>query len=423
MSTTTGTHFFFKMEYQHIIIGGGCAGFQLAKTMLELPKESIRSILIIESSKVHAPKSWCFWSTISHPYRHLVEKEWHSLGFKAYQNQKNLPLQHQTYQYIDSTSFISHHLSLFAKDPRLTIVYQTVSGIEETENGCLVQCENGAYHSEYVYNSVPHLQEKPYFKPKVWQHFLGWEITTSENSFDTEKATLMDFDVDKNEDGRFIYILPFTEKRALVECTVFSTQEYALESFECSLRSYLEKKYSNDYTISKIERGTIPMMPKINAEITKRIIPIGTAAGCIKASTGYSFTRNLEHTTKIIGYLQGNNKRPKYAYSRFTFYDKLLLWIIENQQSEIKKIFYLLFKNNSIKNIFMFLDERTSIVQDLRIFYFLPKRTFIKALIKSKLVDLAPIKFTKKIYLGSIKTAFTFWQKNEVVSIQKNIIE
>jgi lycopene beta-cyclase len=165
------------------------------------------------------------------------------------------------------------------------------------------------------------------------------------------------------------------------------------------------------------------MMPMANSETTKRIIPIGTAAGCIKASTGYSFTRNLEHTKKIIGYLQGNNKRPKHAYSRFTFYDMLLLWIIENQQSEIKKIFYLLFKNNSIKNIFMFLDESTSIIQDIRIFYFLPKRTFIKALLKSQLVDLAPIKFTKKMCLGSIKTAFTFWQKNEVVSMQKNIIE
>jgi lycopene beta-cyclase len=410
-------------EYQHIIIGGGCAGFQLAKAMLELPQESIRSILIIESSKIHVPKSWCFWATNSHPYRHLIKKEWSSLGFKAYDIQKTLPLQHQTYQYIDSPDFIKNHLALFANDPRVTVINDTVTAIENRTEDCLIHCKNKTYQSEYVYNSVPGLQKEHLIKPIVWQHFLGWEISTTQKHFNPDEATLMDFDVDKNDDGRFIYILPFTENRALVECTVFSTQEYSLESFECSLRTYLKKNYDTDFTISKIERGTIPMIPMANSEITKRIIPIGTAAGCIKASTGYSFTRNLEHTKKVISYIQGVNKRPKYSYSRFTFYDKLLLWIIENQQHEIKRIFYLLFKNNSLINILSFLDEKTSIVQDMRIFYFLPKRTFLNALIKNILSNFTPLIIAKNRYLNSIKTAFTGWQKAEVVKIKKNITQ
>jgi 2-polyprenyl-6-methoxyphenol hydroxylase-like FAD-dependent oxidoreductase len=56
-----------QLKYQHIIIGGGCAGFQLAKAMLNLPNSTVRSVLIIESSKEHAPKSWCFWADNSHP--------------------------------------------------------------------------------------------------------------------------------------------------------------------------------------------------------------------------------------------------------------------------------------------------------------------------------------------------------------------
>lgn len=412
-----------QFKYQHIIIGGGCAGFQLAKAMLKLPNSTVRSVLIIESSKEHAPKSWCFWSDNSHPYRHLVKKEWSSLSFGAYENKKSLPLQKQTYQYIDSQSFINYHLMEFENNPRITIIHDTVFSLENQSEGFLVNCYDKSFTADYVYTSVPNLTKDVDFKPKVWQHFLGWEITTSENYFNTEEATLMDFDVDNNMDGRFIYILPFTENRALVECTIFSNQAFPLESFENSLKIYLHKKYGSDYKILKTEKGTVPMMRIENSVNFDRLIPIGTAAGCIKASTGYSFVRNIEHTNKIIGYLQGNNRLPRMAYSRFDFYDKLLLWIIENEKHEIKKIFNLLFKKNSIRIILLFLDEKTSIFQDMRIFYSLPKFTFITALFSSFPKYIFSLNVLKSSYLNLKQAWITYLNKGKVGEIQKTIAE
>lgn len=412
-----------NLTYQHIIIGGGCAGFQLAKAMLQLPDSTVRSILIIESLKEHYQKSWCFWADESHPYRHLVKKEWSSLSYRAFENQKSLPLQNLTYQYIDSQDFIKSHLSEFRIDPRISIIHDTVLSIENQGNGCLVNCHDGIYQAEYVYSSVPNLTKDSKYKPKVWQHFLGWEISTTENLFNLEEATLMDFDVDDNIDGRFIYILPFTKTRALVECTIFSNQAYSKASFENSLETYLDKKCGANYKILKTEKGSVPMMRVENPMNFERLIPIGTAAGCIKASTGYSFVRNLEHTKKIIGFLQGNNTLPTNNYTRFDFYDKLLLWIIENEKHEIKKIFNLLFKNNSIKNILMFLDEKTSIFQDLRIFYSLPKFTFLNAMFNGFSKYFSSLNYLKSIFLSQKHAYFTNFKKVKVGEIQKTIAE
>jgi lycopene beta-cyclase len=410
-----------NLTYQHIIIGGGCAGFQLAKAMLQLPKSTVKSILIIESSKEHYPKSWCFWADEFHPYRNLVKKEWSSLSYKAFNNQKKFPLQNQTYQYIDSQDFIDSHLVEFANDPRISIIYDTVSSIENLGNGCLVNCSERIYQAEYVYSSVPNLSTNSNYKPKVWQHFLGWEISFTENNFNPEEATLMDFDVDDNIDGRFIYILPFTEKRALVECTVFSTQAYSTKSFENSLETYLDKNFGANYKILKNEKGSVPMMRVENTMNFDRLIPIGTAAGCIKASTGYSFVRNIEHTKKIIEFLKGSNKLPNLAYTRFDFYDKLLLWIIENEKHEIKRIFHLLFKHNSIKSILLFLDEKTSICQDLRIFYSLPIFTFLNAMFNGFSKYFSSLKYLKSIFFRQKQTFSPNYKNVTIGKIQKTI--
>ena len=69
-----------NQDYQYIIIGAGCAGLQLAKSLLSLPKNQVDSILIIESNNNHIEKSWCFWNNESHPYRHLVKHEWQNLA-------------------------------------------------------------------------------------------------------------------------------------------------------------------------------------------------------------------------------------------------------------------------------------------------------------------------------------------------------
>ena len=65
--------------------------------------------------------------------------------------------------------------------------------------------------------------------------------------------------------------------------------------------------------------------------------------------------------------------------SRFRFYDRLLLLILTKQPSQGKSIFEALFKKNETKNVLQFLDEKTTLIQDIRIFLTLPIKPFLKA--------------------------------------------
>ena len=370
-----------NQDFQYIIVGAGCAGLQLARALLDLPDSGVSSILILESSQNHSEKSWCFWHEETHKYRHLVKKEWRNIAFNSSKNYVSSPLKNQTYQYINSIDFLNFHLEYFKKDGRVTVINDVVLSISEQNNNCIAYCQNSVYTSSIIFNSIPQLNINEVFKPKVWQHFLGWEISTESEIFDTDKVTLMDFEVDENTDSRFIYILPFSEKSALIECTVFSERILPVESYEQSLKKYIEHHFGHKYSVISKEKGAIPMHQIQTQSQWKKIIPIGTAAGCIKPSTGYSFRRNMENTERIINFLKDSSQVFP-VKQRFTFYDSLLLWIISNNPAQIKKIFSYLFKHNSIDDILLFLDEKTNIWQDIKLFLSLPKIPFLRALFK-----------------------------------------
>ena len=373
-------------HFQYIIIGAGCAGMQLAKSLLELPHDIVSSILLIDASDKHEEKSWCFWHNNDHPYRHLVRNEWKQIEFVSQSLRISECIHPQSYQYINSMDFHHYHLELFEKDERIKVVYHHVNEIVQSDTNNKIVTNNVEYYGEYIFhtNLINNLKSANY--PKIWQHFLGWEIETENPSFDTEKATIMDFSLNDTKDIQFFYILPFSESRALVECTFFSKLLIKEEDYETLISKYLSAKLKSSFTIKTKEIGKIPMhivdLPNWDSN---KLIPIGTAAGCIKPSTGYSFSRVIKQTEDIINAIKLKQKIPlRRSKSRFLFYDKLFLHIIDYESFAMNNIFYSLFKNNKIGTILRFLDEKTSLLEEGLIFLRLPKLPFIKAILKSK---------------------------------------
>ncbi len=371
-------------HFQYIIIGAGCAGLQLAKALLDLPGKSVKSILLLEADENHREKSWCFWYDKNHVYRDLVEKEWNHIGFSAegFSTIKNI--HPKSYQYINSANFAKYHFDYFKTDHRIKVVFDEVLEITSTNGMNFVKCANQEFKSEYVFYSHPKIMDKQISKPPVWQHFLGWKITTDKDCFDVDKAMLMDFDLGDQPDVRFIYVLPFSKNSAMVECTIFSAEVYDLENYEISLKKYIGKNFTKNYVIELIEQGQIPMsLTKLKSGNVNNVIPIGTAAGCIKASTGYSFVRNMRNTQAIIDQIKKNKKiETRVTTQKYLFYDLLLLRIILHEPLMLKTIFMKLFKNNPINEVLSFLDEKTSLWQDFRIVSSLPQIPFLKAIFR-----------------------------------------
>jgi lycopene beta-cyclase len=172
-----------------------------------------------------------------------------------------------------------------------------------------------------------------------------------------------------------------------VECTFFSKELLDQTAYENLLRSYIEKNLTTNYQIVVKETGKIPMTITAVSEFpaTSGIIPIGSAAGCIKASTGYSFTRVMRHTQQIISFLKKEiDHISSPSSSRFLFYDRLFLSLIQQYPQKMPRIFASLFKKNKIQRILRFLDEKTRLWEEVMIFSRLPKKHFLLVLFNSK---------------------------------------
>ena len=108
---------------------------------------------------------------------------------------------------------------------------------------------------------------------------------------------------------------------------------------------------------------------------------IGSAGGWTKASTGYTFSNTLRKSEELVEFLQRNHDlRNFYKPNRFRFYDMLLLDILAEKNQLGSKIFSAMFRTGKPSLILKFLDEQTSLSEDLKVILKCPASLFISAL-------------------------------------------
>jgi lycopene beta-cyclase len=187
--------------------------------------------------------------------------------------------------------------------------------------------------------------------------------------------------------------LPTSKTEALIEYTLFSEKLLTKEEYENEIQIYLEKLRINRFEIIEKEQGSIPMTCypfwKRN---TKRVLNIGTAGGWTKASTGYTFKNSDKKSSKLVEFLYPSTPLKKtskplrmtdfYKKNRFWWYDLLLLDILHRHNELGSSIFSSLFEKGNPHLIFKFLDEETSLLEDIKVILKCPKAPFIKSLFR-----------------------------------------
>ena len=113
-------------------------------------------------------------------------------------------------------------------------------------------------------------------------------------------------------------------------------------------------------------------------------IGIGTAGGLTKPTTGYTVARCVRDAERMMEAYKrtGEFSVPAPPPGRFRWYDKLLLRIIRDEPQEVPRILWTLFSRNPIEKILRFLDEETSITDEVQIFWSLPWRPFLRAIVR-----------------------------------------
>lgn len=290
------------------------------------------------------------------------------------------------YKLIRGIDFYNHCLSIAKDHPNVEIIWGAISQIRSKENIASISINGAEYTAQYVFSSLP--GDDPVAEGNVYylkQHFTGWFINTSRDTFDDDSATLMDFRTSQQKGTTFFYVMPFSKREALVEYTLFSETLLERSQYRSALSAYCQEKLGlteGDYSIKEEEFGCIPMTNFPFRKSDGRIINIGAAGGQTKPSSGYTFQFIQKNTAAIVEKLE-REQFPVDTRNRikFNFYDSVLLNILSENKLDGASIFTTLFLKNKMKDVFRFLDNETSFIQDLNIIGRLPTLTFAGAAI------------------------------------------
>lgn len=378
-----------ETTYDYIIAGGGCAGLSLCHQLLRSETLRDKRILILDrEAKSQRDKTWSFWTADPPPFPMVQQHSWERLSFFApgfAQTSASSPYRYFSLNSLDFYREVQQQIKQF---PNVEVRKEEIKEIIEGETVARVRTEQGTYRGNWVFNSLP---EKNIPKQEIFllQHFMGWFIRTDEPAFDPGTATLMDFRVAQGAETRFFYVLPYSETEALVEFTIFSERVAEQEFYQQGLRQYLGLQLGLiDYQILEQERGAIPMTThSFSRQQGERILNLGTAGGFTKPTTGYTFLNIQRDVQAIVQSLESHrhpHDRPKTA-QRFSFYDHLLLYLIQSDGGRVGEIFQQLFQHNELPDILTFLDEQTRLPQELKMLVRLPWGPFFRAIFNSYL--------------------------------------
>ncbi len=373
-------------RYDYIFAGAGCAALSLVFHMNRSSLSNKRILLIDPLINQVPNKTWCYWATkplAIHPIN--SNHSWNTLNFRFEENLDRKDLGNLRYFHINSKEFYHSVFEELKNSDNIFFKEARVHEIHENHNsGIVTTLEGDEYLGDMIFDSrfIPSkLVATPYLK----QVFAGWTVETTEPLFDPSTFTLMDIQKNSHSQFEFFYILPFSPTSALIELTAYSQDNIDTEILERKLKKYLSTYLkTSEYQVSFQEIGVIPMTNKrLESTPSNRIFPIGTAAGWTKASTGYTFQKIQENSSKIVRNiekgqppLEGINRR-----SRYEFYDNILLNIATKWPEKLSGVFADLFQKNPPEKVLMFLSEETTLLDELKLLGKLNYSIFIKSLL------------------------------------------
>jgi lycopene beta-cyclase len=214
------------------------------------------------------------------------------------------------------------------------------------------------------------------------QHYGGQIIDAGRPVFDPDTITLMDFDTPQKEGIAFVYVLPFSSHRALIEPTFFSYRPLNADDYRAVIRSYLSERFQvSSYTVEFEEQGIIPMQSRVpNRHPSSRIHRIGTQAGMVKGSTGYGFLAIQKWTPMLLKQHQDpanlRSQSPRSDFSRRL--DAIFLAYIEQHPQQAPEIFFNLFSRVDPDSLVRFLSDVATPADTMAVIRAMPKWPFLK---------------------------------------------
>ena len=351
------------------IIGGGCAALSLARLIRKLPNYKF-NLFVGDKNKINKDHFWGFWKI--------------KFNGEAYKNANHVwsKWSINTHDAKNILTSVKHPYCVIKRQKWLDICKKQLPSVKFTilENDVLEKdgnlfVKNKKIKGDLVFDSRP---------PKIpsnilLQHFEGFVVTSKKNVFDEDIVTLMDFRCDQSRGMHFIYLLPFSKRKALVESTMFSKTVENKEFYSAEISNYL-KKYFNlvKFTKSDHEKGVIPMHYISCA--SSEMYNIGTRGGAVRPSSGYAFTFIQKQAFQIISQLKNKEKINTKIHNNIDlFLDKIFINVITEYPLLAPQIFSSLARILDGDEMAKFMSGHASLLTTCKIIISMPKIPFIKS--------------------------------------------
>ncbi len=377
-------------EYDFILAGGGMAGLSFAYYLAQSSLSNKR-VLIIDRG-IRKEQTFCYWNSDSGEFDFLAEKSWDSLYFhSARPSSLKIAIEPYSYRKINGNAWFSFIESELLKHPNIHYLGAEIKSINYQGLGsCVTTSEGDYYASEKIIDSFSPFPCENDNPKHLKQHFLGWVVECNFNNFETDAAHLFDFRVAFGNECEFMYVLPTSPRKALFEYTFFSSTLRDPDFYRDKIKSYLFAYYGlteDDYLLKDEESGVIPMRnnPNKPENLYQKRLKIGITGGFVKSTTGYSFYRTQKFCQDLVSTLEkGPSASLVIPVNPWKIWlDEVFLQVLIDQKIAGSKVFETLFHNNKPALLLKFLQEETTVREDLRLMWSVPTFPFVRAALKT----------------------------------------
>ncbi len=389
------------------IIGGGLAGLSLAARLAEPRFKNWRVRVLEPRTEYVRDRTWCYWAKHAandsheraplHPFLASVAMCWPQWEVmyradNASEYEAAVRTGRYSYEMIPADRFYTQTERLISSSSHVKLLKGvTVSETVVRPGGVEIKTDDGSLNAALVFDSRPTAK----LSSAAWiQRFQGFELEADEPVFELHRATLMDFSVSSaadSEAGRvhFIYVLPLSDRRALIEDTWFVSVSDACNDvdYQSQIKHYLKRRYGlENYRVVHREEGALPMDPALRpSALTSRIVKIGAGGGMARASSGYAFFETQRACDAIADKLMaqfpvlGEFSLPRWRGDISYWMDAVFLRVLAQRPALAPKIFFDLFSTVPPDALARFLSGVATPFDVAKVIAACPKIPFLKA--------------------------------------------
>jgi lycopene beta-cyclase len=272
--------------YDYLLIGGGLQNSLIAQALLTRSPE-VRLCLVEKEQELGGNHLWCFHSAdVSAEGRALVDplvvRRWPGYRVRFPRLERRLA---SPYAAISSERLAQVVRGTFADHPSSRLAFG---------RGAQTVHERGARLSdgEEIRARVVIDARGPEAHPRAgvlgYQKFVGLELEL-EQPTTLDEPVVMDATVPQSDGFRFVYTLPFSPTRVLVEDTYFSDHA-ALDrpALRARALAYARAAGFGNVRIIREESGILPLPARTSAPRSGSPLVAGYAGGWFHPTTGYS---------------------------------------------------------------------------------------------------------------------------------------